>query len=125
MSYEQLAYLHLATVVPAFAIGTWLLVRRKGTPSHRALGRVYLLLMGVTALVSLCMPARVVPCAYLAARRGNIREHRSNMVGLYLGGAVGSRCLCVFSWTPAAWLVIGIEEKHHPELVSALSYFSS
>ena len=45
MSYEQLAYLHLATVVPAFAIGTWLLVRRKGTPSHRALGRVYLVLM--------------------------------------------------------------------------------
>ena len=46
MSYEQLAYLHLATVVPAFAIGTWLLVRRKGSPSHRALGRVYLVLMG-------------------------------------------------------------------------------
>ena len=61
MSYEQLAYLHLATVVPDFAIGTWLLVRRKGTPSHRALGRVYLVLMGVAALVSLCMPARVGP----------------------------------------------------------------
>ena len=42
MSYEQMAYLHLATVAPAFAIGTWLLVRRKGTPGHRALGRVYL-----------------------------------------------------------------------------------
>mgnify|MGYP003535071541 CR=1 FL=1 len=49
MSYEQLAYIHFATVVPAFAIGTWLLVRRKGSLSHRALGRVYLVLMGYLA----------------------------------------------------------------------------
>ena len=63
--------------------------------------------MVATALVSLCMPARVgpqllghwgvihllslftlnvVPCAYLAARRGNIHAHRGNMIGLYVGG---------------------------------------
>ena len=117
MSYEQLAYLHLATVVPAFAIGTWLLVRRKGSPCHRALGRVYLVLMGVTALVSLGMPARVgpqwlghwglihlfsvltlyiAPRAYLAARRGQIRAHRSHMVGLYVGGLLVAGAFAFF-----------------------------
>lgn len=49
MLYEQLAYLHLAAVVPAFAMGMWLLVRRKGLPSHRALGQAYLVLMGCLA----------------------------------------------------------------------------
>src|SRR5579862_3815673 len=35
--------LHLATVVPAFALGTWLIFfSRKGAPVHRALGAIYL-----------------------------------------------------------------------------------
>ena len=107
MTYEQLAYLHLATVAPAFAIGTYLLARKKGNPAHRTLGRLYLALMATTALVSLLMPAHVgpqllghfgfihlfslltlylVPSAYLAARNGNIKAHRGRMMGLYTGG---------------------------------------
>jgi len=39
MSYLHLAFLHLATVVPAFFIGGYLLWARKGTPRHRRLGR--------------------------------------------------------------------------------------
>ena len=107
MSYTQLAYLHLATVVPAFAIGAFQLFRRKGTPSHKLLGKIYMLLMLATALITLAMPAEVgprflnhfgfihafsfltlfsVPTAYIAARRGNIKAHRGAMLGLYLGG---------------------------------------
>lgn len=107
MSYLGLAYAHLATVLPAFALGTFLLVRRKGTPLHKALGRCYLLLMLVTGLITLAMPAHVgpqvlghfgfihlfslvtlysVPAAWFAARRGDIRTHRGNMIGLYVGG---------------------------------------
>ena len=42
--------LHFVTVVPAFALGTWLLFgSTKGTPRHRRLGKVYLALMAVTA----------------------------------------------------------------------------
>ena len=48
MTYEQLSWLHLATIVPAFLLGTFLLLRRKGTPTHKLLGRVYLLLMIAT-----------------------------------------------------------------------------
>lgn len=107
MSYLGLAYAHLVTVLPAFTLGTFLLVRRKGTPLHKALGRCYLLLMLATGLITLAMPAHVgpqvlghfgfihlfslvtlysVPAAWLAARRGDIRTHRGNMIGLYVGG---------------------------------------
>ncbi len=30
MRYQQLALLHLAIIVPAFMVGTYLLIRRKG-----------------------------------------------------------------------------------------------
>lgn len=107
MTYHSLAYAHLATVLPAFLLGTFLLLCRKGTPLHRALGRCYLLLMLATGLITLAMPAHVgpqvlghfgfihlfslvtlycVPAAWLAARRGDVRTHRGNMIGLYVGG---------------------------------------
>jgi uncharacterized membrane protein len=106
MTYEHLAYLHLATVLPAFAIGTFQLARPKGTPVHRILGRIYLVLMVATAAIALFMPARVgpnilghfgfihllclltlyaAPTAYLAARRGDIKSHSKAMVALYVG----------------------------------------
>lgn len=107
MAYTQLAYLHLATVLPAFALGTWLMFRRKGTPAHQLLGKVYLSLMLATAVTTLFMSAQVgpalfhhfglihllslnviysVPVAYFAARRGDILTHKRNMIGLYVFG---------------------------------------
>ena len=107
MTYLQLVYLHLGTVFPAFLIGTFLLLNRKGTPAHKVLGKIYMSLMLVTAIVTLFMSARVgptllghfgfihlfsflvfylVPTAYLALRGGNIKKHRDSMIGLYVGG---------------------------------------
>lgn len=107
MNYHALADVHLAIVLPALVLGTWLLLRRKGTHAHRVAGRVYMVLMLVTGIVTLFMPAAVgprmlghvgfihafslltlvcVPSAYFAALRGDIRSHRSNMIGLYVGG---------------------------------------
>ena len=106
MSYEQLTWLHLLTVIPAIVIGTFLLLRRKGTPVHKRLGRIYMVLMAATAIVVLFMEAKVgplflghfgfihilsavtlfsVPRAYFAARSGNIRAHRLHMIGVYVG----------------------------------------
>src|SRR5437879_2342406 len=46
--------LHLATVLPAFAIGTWqIFASRKGSAPHRMLGLVYLALMTVTAITTI------------------------------------------------------------------------
>ena len=107
MTYTQLAYLHLATVVPAFVIGAFQLLRRKGTPSHKLLGKIYMVLMLGTAFITLAMPAEVgprflghfgfihafsflalfnVPLVFIAARRGNIKAHRGAMIGMYVGG---------------------------------------
>lgn len=107
MDYASLASVHLATVLPAFALGTFLLLNAKGTPRHRLLGKVYMALMVVTGLATLLMPAHVgprwlghfgfihilsaltlynVPQAYLAARRHDVARHRWNMVSLYVGG---------------------------------------
>jgi uncharacterized membrane protein len=105
--------LHFATVVPAFALGTWLLfVSRKGTPHHRLVGKVYLVLMSATALAALFIrafggwslevgPLRLgvlhlfVPLtahgvygALATIRAGNIDGHRTAMRGLYFGGLI-------------------------------------
>jgi uncharacterized membrane protein len=107
MSYLQLAYLHLGTVFPAFLIGTYLLINRKGTSWHKLLGKIYMCLMLITAVITLFMSAEVgptllghfgfihifslsvfytVPAAFLAVRNGNIKAHQGNMLGLYIGG---------------------------------------
>jgi uncharacterized membrane protein len=96
--------IHLATVVPAFVIGTWLIFfSTKGARWHRALGAVYLTLMTVTAIaaffirsidpghlsfIHLFIPLTLfgVFAALWHVRRGNIRGHRSAMLGLYTGG---------------------------------------
>lgn len=107
MSYLTLAYIHLASVVPCFLIGAWLLARRKGTTVHKRLGRAYVVLILFTAIVTLPMPAEVgprlfdhfgyihlfsvlvlvsVPAAIYSIRRGNVVAHRRHMVGVYVGG---------------------------------------
>ncbi|WP_434362806.1 DUF2306 domain-containing protein [Parasalinivibrio latis] len=109
MTYTALMYLHLGTVLPAFFIGGWMMVGRKGSGKHRFLGLTYMVLMLVTALVSLGMEARVGPQflghfgfihllsvltvyavfeGLLAVRRGNIHKHRKNMMQLYIGACL-------------------------------------
>ena len=106
MTYMQLTYLHLGSLVPAFVIGTYLLLNRKGTPVHRFLGKIYMGLMLFTAFITLFMEALVgpkflnhfgflhllslfvlytVPTSYRAIRVGNIKLHKRKMVGLYVG----------------------------------------
>ena len=61
MTYLQLAYMHLATVIPAFFIATFILFKPKGTPVHKKLGKIYVSLMVITAVITLFMPAVVGP----------------------------------------------------------------
>ena len=49
---------HVATVVPAFLIGLWILVfSRKGLRWHRAIGALFLTLMVTTAIITLFHPS--------------------------------------------------------------------
>lgn len=122
MNYLQLTFLHLATILPAFAIGTVVLLRPKGDGSHKRWGKVFLLLMLATAVITLFMPATVgprwlghfglihvfcilvfisAPRAYVAARQGNIRAHRANIIGLYVDAILIAGA---FTFTPGRML---------------------
>ena len=106
MNYDFLMYSHLITVVPCVFLGAYVLLAKKGTGIHRFLGKIYMVLMLITALITLFMPAMVgpqvlnhfgwihlfsfltiwtVPTAYTAIRKGNVRAHKRKMILLYIG----------------------------------------
>ena len=108
-TYSFLMYAHLITVVPCIFLGAFLLSARKGNKNHRGIGKIYMLLMLFTALVSLFLPAHVgqqflghfgwihlfsiltiysIPTALWAVRKGNIKKHKIKMIALYIG-AIG------------------------------------
>ena len=101
---------HVITVVPAFALGTWLVVfSRKGQRWHRALGAVFLILMVTTAIITLFVHRRMpgspilgmspthlfVPFVLFAtwraldgAVKGKIKQHQRWVMGLFIGALV-------------------------------------
>tara|TARA_R100001369_G_scaffold20215_1_gene37206 strand:- start:24366 stop:24710 length:345 start_codon:yes stop_codon:yes gene_type:complete len=95
--------------VPCVFIGGFLLIIKKGTQIHKQLGRIYMILMLFTAIVTLFMPADVggrvlnhfgwihlfsfltiwtVPTAYLAIKKGNVKAHKRKMILLYFGALI-------------------------------------
>ena len=109
MGYYELMNMHLATVVPSFIIGTVLLIIKKGTTIHKKAGRIYMVLMLITAIITLFMQAQVgprlfnhfgwihsfsfltiytVPTAYIAVKKGNIKSHKRKMILLYFGAII-------------------------------------
>lgn len=109
MDYDDLMYIHLATVLPCVVLGTSLLVIRKGTRLHRGMGAAYMVLMLTTALTTLFMSAQVgpvllghfgwihlfsvltfytVPAAYLDIQKRNVKAHGRKMIMLYFGALV-------------------------------------
>ena len=97
---------HVATIVPAALLGAYLLARPKGTPVHRLLGKVWLVLMVVSSASTFFIHAIdvfmgfspihllsvyvIVGSGYViaAARRGDITAHRRHVTGMYFGGIV-------------------------------------
>ncbi len=94
--------IHLATVLPALPLGAWLLWRPvKGDAAHRIGGRVWALLMIVTAIDSFWIrtitggigPIHLfsvltlvqLPRAIWFARSGQIDRHLKTMRGVYFG----------------------------------------
>jgi uncharacterized membrane protein len=122
--------IHVAAVIPAAILGPYMFWARKGTPVHRLLGKVWLGLMVVAAFSSFFIhtinlflglsPIHLLSAyvlygswkAIAAARAHRIREHKLNVIGMYVGGIIvaGGFTLLpgrlmheiVFSW-PTAW----------------------
>lgn len=94
-------YIHLATVLPAVPLGAWVLWSRKGTPAHKAAGRIWALMMVITAIDSFWIrgmtgsigPIHIfsvitlvsIPRGIWLARKGDIEGHIACMRGVYIG----------------------------------------
>jgi len=98
--------IHAFAAIAAFILGVMQLARPKGGSLHRALGYAWVVAMVLVAASSfwiseikqwngfslihlLSIQVLVtLPIALLAARRGNIRRHRFNMIGMFVGALV-------------------------------------
>ena len=91
--------IHVAAVLPTIPLGGWLLLARKGTALHRQLGKVWLVLMLITATSAIFIQTSggfswihlFVPLTFHAAwkvmataRAGDIRAHKNHLVRTYL-----------------------------------------
>jgi uncharacterized membrane protein len=91
--------IHVAVVLPTIPLGGWLLLARKGTKLHKQLGKVWLVLMLLTATSAIFIQTSgsfspihlFVPLTFHAAwkvmataRRGDIRAHKRHLVFTYL-----------------------------------------
>jgi uncharacterized membrane protein len=91
--------IHVAAVLPTIPLGGWLLLARKGTALHKQLGKVWLVLMLITATSAIFIQSNgtfswihlFVPMTFHAAwkvvataRRGDIQAHKRHLVFTYL-----------------------------------------
>ena len=108
LQQHPLLFLHLVTAVGALVIGLFIMFRRKGTRSHKALGWSWAVLMGVTALASAfirdyhlpniagitpihgftALVAVNLPRGLWYIRQGNVVAHRKTMKGLFIGACL-------------------------------------
>lgn len=104
---------HVATVVPAFFLGTWvLLASARGSRAHRTLGTAYLVLMTITAVAAIFIrsysdlsvavgPLKLglihvfVPLtlhgvygAVTTIAAGDVAGHQRAMISVYFGGLI-------------------------------------
>lgn len=92
--------LHAAAALVSLLTGTSVLLLRKGTPTHRGIGWLFVVAMAATALSSAfiahnghfsaihllsLLTAVTLPYAVVMRRRGNIAAHRSAMLSLFAG----------------------------------------
>lgn len=95
--------IHLLTVLPALIIGAVNLYSKKGTPSHKFFGRVWVVFMLVASITSFFIQSNGtyswihilsvvsivnVVLGFWAIYIGNLRMHKGCIVGAYTGSLV-------------------------------------
>ncbi len=91
--------IHVVAVLPTIPLGGWLLLAKKGTTLHKQLGKLWLVLMLITATSAIFIQSSggyswihlFVPITFHAAwkvvataRRGDIQAHKRHLVFTYL-----------------------------------------
>ncbi len=104
ISYDSAPWalaIHVGTVVPALFLGAPVLLMKKGTPLHKALGRIWASLMIATSISSFWLtgltggigPIHIfsvvtlisIPRAIYFVRKGDFVRHQRAMTGPYIG----------------------------------------
>jgi uncharacterized membrane protein len=95
--------IHMIAAISALLLGIAMLARRKGTRSHKAVGRAWVGLMLTVAISSLWIPSFLhftwihlftlltliaLPVGIYRIRSGNVAAHASTMTRLFIGGLV-------------------------------------
>lgn len=125
MEYTPLIIAHIAAAGGALVFGAVTLAMRKGTPTHKLFGRVWVTLMAVTALVSFGIRSNgsfswihllsvwtllALAGSIYAVVRGNVKAHRHGMISAYVGLSVAG----VFTLLPGRrlgsllWTAVGL-----------------
>jgi uncharacterized membrane protein len=97
---------HAYGALAALVLGLVMVVRSKGTPSHKFLGRVWVAIMAAVALSSFwiqelrligafspihllsILTLVALPYAIIQVRRGNVGAHRTTMIWVFIGGPI-------------------------------------
>ncbi len=126
-AFTPIIILHTVAALAALALGSVMFLRRKGSPSHRKLGRAWALLMLVIILSSFFIKTSgsfswihllsaaslvLLVLAIRHARQRKLSAHRRTMVGLYAGSLIvaglftllPSRLLGWHLWHAMGWL---------------------
>ena len=56
---SSIVLIHLCIILPCVVFGTYLIFAKKGTQFHKTIGKVYMILMGITGILTLFIPAQV------------------------------------------------------------------
>lgn len=128
--------IHLATVIPAFFIGTWLIfLSKKGSSAHRVLGTTYLTLMTITATAAIFVKSLhpghfswihlFVPLTFWGVfaaiwriRARDVAGHRAAMLGLYFGGLIIAGSLTFLPGRLMHRLFFGDPRQQHVALLT-------
>lgn len=128
--------IHVASAISALLLGAAVLFRRKGTPLHKAMGRVWVGLMLSTALSSIFINEirligpfspihifAVVTFAGLAQgireiRRGNVPGHRAAMQALYFLALVLTGAFTLLPGRRMHDVLFGAQSGWAPSLVA-------
>jgi uncharacterized membrane protein len=103
MEFTPVIITHVASAAGALVFGAVTLSLRKGTPTHRLFGRIWVALMVMTALVSFGIRSSghfswihllsvwtliALAASIYAIIRGDVRKHQRGMISAYAGLAI-------------------------------------
>lgn len=126
MTFSPIILIHLGTAVASMLVGGAMFLMKKGTVQHQISGRVWVVLMAITALTSFAIQTRghftwihvlslvvlfMLVRAVLAVRNRNIRLHQRLVTGTYAGLLIAG----LFALAP--WRRLGYLLWHAANLV--------